>query len=86
MLWLFFYFVLFFLKSIGAIDLWFMIVVSSCYSQQSKVKQAVGMLKPQLTHESPVTAIAAVQELEELAAMDLSAPLREEVQHPTEQN
>lgn len=52
--------------------------------QQSKVKQAVGMLKPQLTHESPVTAIAAVQELEELATLDMSAPLREEVQQPVQ--
>lgn len=54
--------------------------------QQSKVKQAVGMLKPLLTHESHVTAIAAVQELEELAALDVNAPLREEVQNTVEQN
>lgn len=53
---------------------------------QSKVKQAVGMLKPLLTHESHVTAIAAVQELEELAALDVNAPLREEVQNTVEQN
>ena len=53
--------------------------------QQAKVKQAVGMLKPQLTHESPVTAIAAVQELEELATLDINAPIREEVQQPVQQ-
>ncbi|PON98769.1 AT hook-like [Trema orientale] len=52
---------------------------------QSKVKQAVGMLKPQLTHESPVTAIAAVQELEELATLDINGPIREEVQQPPQQ-
>lgn len=51
-------------------------------NQQTKVKQAVGMLKPELTHDSSATAIAAVQELEELSVMDLNAPLREEaVQH-----
>ncbi|EXB62689.1 Histone [Morus notabilis] len=53
---------------------------------QSKVKQAAGTLKPQLTHESPVTAIAAVQELEELATLDINAPLRDEVQNTLLQN
>ncbi|KAF5730316.1 histone H1.2-like [Tripterygium wilfordii] len=48
---------------------------------QSKVKQAVGVLKPQLTNESAISAVAAIQELEGLASMDISTiPLREEVQ------
>ncbi|KAL5570614.1 hypothetical protein UlMin_027189 [Ulmus minor] len=47
---------------------------------QTKVRQAVSTLKPLLTHESPVAALAAVQELEELATLDVSAPLKEEVQ------
>lgn len=50
--------------------------------QQLKVKQAVVALKPQLSHESPAIAIAAVQELEEIAAMDVNAPLREEPLQP----
>ncbi|XP_030488338.2 histone H1 isoform X1 [Cannabis sativa] len=49
---------------------------------QTKIKQTVGMLKPNLSHESPATLIAAVQELEELAVLDVNAPLREEVQQP----
>ncbi|XP_015901026.3 histone H1 [Ziziphus jujuba] len=47
---------------------------------QLKVRQAVIALKPQLSHESPATAIAAVQELEEIATMDINAPFREEPQ------
>lgn len=50
------------------------------YFQQLKVRQAVIALKPQLSHGSPATAIAAVQELEEIATMDINAPFREEPQ------
>ncbi|KAL6183278.1 hypothetical protein ACLB2K_044689 [Fragaria x ananassa] len=42
---------------------------------QSRVGQAVGVLKPFLNNESAVDAAAAIQELEELATMDISAPL-----------
>ncbi|XP_050227018.1 uncharacterized protein LOC126676779 [Mercurialis annua] len=45
---------------------------------QSKVMQAVGVLRPQLTNETPVSVVAAIQELEGLASMDINAPLREE--------
>ncbi|GKV05144.1 hypothetical protein SLEP1_g17186 [Rubroshorea leprosula] len=44
---------------------------------QSKVKQAVDMLKPQFTSESNTSAVAVIQELEGLAAMDISVPFRE---------
>ncbi|KAL2342354.1 hypothetical protein Fmac_003639 [Flemingia macrophylla] len=47
---------------------------------QSKVKESLGMLKPYFNHESPVTAIAAIQELEVLSTLDLKAPLRDETQ------
>lgn len=46
--------------------------------QQSKVKESLGTLKPYFNHESPVTAIAAIQELEVLSTLDLKAPLRDE--------
>ena len=45
---------------------------------QSKVKESLGTLKPYFNHESPVTAIAAIQELEVLSTLDLKAPLRDE--------
>lgn len=48
--------------------------------QQSKVKESLGVLKPYFNHESPVTAIAAIQDLEVLATFDLKAPLRDETQ------
>ena len=48
--------------------------------QQSKVRQAVGVLKPQLTNETPVSVVTAIQELEGLASMDINAALREEIQ------
>ncbi|KAK7320192.1 hypothetical protein RJT34_04928 [Clitoria ternatea] len=47
---------------------------------QSKVKESLGVLKPYFNHESPVTAIAAIQDLEILATLDLKAPLRDEAQ------
>ncbi|KAL5815494.1 hypothetical protein ACOSQ4_026135 [Xanthoceras sorbifolium] len=47
---------------------------------QTKVKQVVDVLKPQLTGESQISAVAAIQELEGLATMDITAPLREEAQ------
>lgn len=47
---------------------------------QSKVKESLGVLKPYFNHESPVTAIAAIQDLEVLATFDLKAPLRDETQ------
>ncbi|XWS34190.1 hypothetical protein CRYUN_Cryun21dG0019200 [Craigia yunnanensis] len=42
--------------------------------KQSKVKQAVGVLKPQFTSESNISAIGAIQELEGIASMDISIP------------
>lgn len=38
------------------------------------------MLKPYFDHQSPVNAVAAIQELENLATLDLKAPLRDETQ------
>ncbi|PQQ05250.1 altered inheritance of mitochondria protein 3 [Prunus yedoensis var. nudiflora] len=49
---------------------------------QFKVGQAVGALKPYLNNESEVSAIAAIQELEGLAAMDISAPFTFEAPQP----
>ncbi|TKY61053.1 HMG I/Y like protein [Spatholobus suberectus] len=43
------------------------------------------MLKPYFNHESPVTAIAAIQELEVLSTLDLKAPLRDETQQLPQQ-
>ncbi|NMR88151.1 hypothetical protein HKB06_20560 [Vibrio parahaemolyticus] len=45
---------------------------------QSKVKESLAVLKPHFNHASPVTAIAAIQELEVLSTLDLKAPLRDE--------
>ncbi|KAF5957891.1 hypothetical protein HYC85_005116 [Camellia sinensis] len=47
---------------------------------QSRVKQAISMVKPHLNNETAVSAIAALQELEELATMDMNAPLNVQVQ------
>ncbi|KAG5142357.1 hypothetical protein JHK82_018052 [Glycine max] len=52
---------------------------------QSKVKESLAVLKPHFNHESPVTAIAAIQELEVLGTMDLNAPLRDETLPPQEE-
>ncbi|KAK7844342.1 hmg-y-related protein a [Quercus suber] len=52
---------------------------------QSKVKEAVGVLKPQITNESAISAVAAIQELEGLATMDISGPLLIESQQPPPQ-
>ncbi|XP_027919593.1 wiskott-Aldrich syndrome protein homolog 1-like [Vigna unguiculata] len=51
---------------------------------QTKVKESLGMLKPYFNHESPVTAIAAIQELEVLSTLDLKAALRDETQQQPE--
>ncbi|KAK7370097.1 hypothetical protein VNO80_12152 [Phaseolus coccineus] len=51
---------------------------------QTKVKESLGMLKPYFNHESPVTAIAAIQELEVLSTLDLKAALREETHQQPE--
>ncbi|CAJ1936647.1 unnamed protein product [Sphenostylis stenocarpa] len=51
---------------------------------QTKVKESLGTLKPYFNHESPVTAIAAIQELEVLSTLDLKAPLRDETQQQPE--
>ncbi|KAL9330337.1 hypothetical protein ACSQ67_005340 [Phaseolus vulgaris] len=51
---------------------------------QAKVKESLGMLKPYFNHESPVTAIAAIQELEVLSTLDLKAALREETHQQPE--
>ncbi|KAL5052403.1 hypothetical protein RYX36_033085 [Vicia faba] len=53
---------------------------------QSKVKESLEVLKPYFDHQSPVNAVAAIQELENLATLDLKAPLRDETQqHQPEQ-
>ena len=46
------------------------------------MKEAVGVLKPQITNESAISAVAAIQELEGLATMDVSGPLLIESQQP----
>ncbi|KAJ6970021.1 uncharacterized protein [Populus alba] len=46
---------------------------------QSKVKLAIGVLKPHLT-SAAISAVAAIQELEGLASMDINVPWREEPQ------
>uniref|UniRef100_A0A2P2LX17 Histone n=1 Tax=Rhizophora mucronata TaxID=61149 RepID=A0A2P2LX17_RHIMU len=46
---------------------------------QSRVGQTVGLLRPLLTSDA-ISAIAAVQELEGLAAMDINVPFRQEAQ------
>ncbi|XP_065855978.1 histone H1-like [Euphorbia lathyris] len=45
---------------------------------QSRVKQAVSLLRPTLNSETAISAIAAIQDLEEIATLDLNAPVREE--------
>ncbi|KAF9671321.1 hypothetical protein SADUNF_Sadunf12G0035200 [Salix dunnii] len=50
---------------------------------QSRVKQAVGVLKPHLTSPT-ISAVAAIQELEELASMDINISWREEPQPLTQ--
>ncbi|XVF85819.1 hypothetical protein PTKIN_Ptkin17bG0148200 [Pterospermum kingtungense] len=49
---------------------------------QAKVKQVVGVLRPQFTSESNISAIGAIQELEGLAAMDFNTPFKEDAQLP----
>ncbi|KAA3460824.1 SH3 domain-containing protein C23A1.17-like [Gossypium australe] len=49
---------------------------------QSKVKQAVGVLKSQFSSESNISAIDAIQELEVLAAMDINKPFKDDAQPP----
>ncbi|KAL6178224.1 hypothetical protein ACLB2K_049743 [Fragaria x ananassa] len=53
---------------------------------QSRVSQAVGVLKPFLNNESAVDAAAAIKELEGLATMDISAPLIIATQQPALQS
>jgi hypothetical protein len=49
--------------------------------QQSKVKEVVGVLKPQVTNDSARSIVAAIEELEGLASMDIiTAPLQVETQ------
>ncbi|KAJ4713512.1 HMG-Y-related protein A [Melia azedarach] len=47
---------------------------------QSKVNQALSILKPQLNSGNHISVVAAIQELEGLASMDVNAPLREDPQ------
>jgi hypothetical protein len=51
--------------------------------QQSRIKQAAGVLKPLLT-SATISAVAAIQELEGLASMDINVPWREEPQPQTQ--
>ncbi|OAY40560.1 histone H1 isoform X2 [Manihot esculenta] len=53
---------------------------------QSRVKQAVGVLKPQLNSETASSAVAAIEELEALASIDINLPSREEAQSALIQN
>ncbi|CAK9139825.1 unnamed protein product [Ilex paraguariensis] len=53
---------------------------------QSRIKQAVTVVKPHLNMESAVSALVALQELEGLATMDVSAPLVVQGQEPLFQN
>lgn len=57
-----------------------------CCLQQIRVGQAVGVLKPYLNNESAAGAAAAIQELEGLATMDISAPLNIATQQPVLQS
>ncbi|KAI9384350.1 hypothetical protein POPTR_012G048500v4 [Populus trichocarpa] len=50
---------------------------------QSRIKQAAGVLKPLLT-SATISAVAAIQELEGLASMDINVPWREEPQPQTQ--
>ncbi|XP_044477681.1 uncharacterized protein LOC123204929 [Mangifera indica] len=47
---------------------------------QTKVRQAVSVLKPHLTSENQISALAAIQELEVLAVMDISTQLKDDTQ------
>lgn len=45
------------------------------FLQQSRIKQAVSVVKPYLNTETAVIAVGALQELEELASLDISTPV-----------
>ncbi|XAR63954.1 hypothetical protein NMG60_11024123 [Bertholletia excelsa] len=47
---------------------------------QDRIKQAVSVVKPHLNSETAVIALGALQELEELATMDLSVPVHAQPQ------
>ncbi|XP_044465535.1 protein SPT2 homolog [Mangifera indica] len=47
---------------------------------QTKLRQAISVLKPHLSSESQISAVAAIQELEALAVMDIGTPLQEVTQ------
>ncbi|XP_039044737.1 uncharacterized protein LOC120184304 [Hibiscus syriacus] len=53
---------------------------------QSKVKQAVEVLKSQYSRENNISTIDAIQELEGLAMMDIGEPFKEDawLQEPTQ--
>lgn len=53
--------------------------------QQTKVKLVVDVLKPQLTGESDISTVAAIQELEGLVTLDIAAPWRDDAQQPPQQ-
>ncbi|KAJ8753667.1 hypothetical protein K2173_026343 [Erythroxylum novogranatense] len=53
---------------------------------QSRVRQAVGLLRPQLSSETGmISVMTAIQELEGLASLDVNAPLREDPLPPVVQ-
>lgn len=52
------------------------------FLQQGRIKQTVGVLKPVLETQNAANALAAVQELEELAAVDVTAPLNLQNRQP----
>lgn len=49
------------------------------FLQKSRIKQAVITVKPHLNPETALSGFGALQELEELATMDLNAPLNVQV-------
>lgn len=57
-----------------------MLILQLSYLQQTKVRQAVSVLKPHLTSENQISALAAIQELEVLAVMDISTQLKDDTQ------
>lgn len=50
---------------------------------QSRIRQTVGVLRPYLDGQNAANALAALQELEELAAIDVTAPLNLQNRQPT---
>ncbi|KAK6925381.1 Linker histone H1/H5, domain H15 [Dillenia turbinata] len=63
----------------GSNKLKFLLYDLNFAKKQSRVKHGVEVLRPQLTNESAVFAAAALQELDELAAIDVNAPFNVQI-------